>query len=268
MGIYDQSYRKFEGRLQGRIGRIHTIYRHEFIRRIKNKWVLALLIFTWAICVLIVFTGEPSLAKFIGYILTTFFWLLLFTSVVGGPILAEDQQYNVITLYLSRPMQRLDYFLGKYLTLFALISLIALLPNIIISVYIIGIKYDVSGEQFNYYNFSSYLIILGFLMTFVFTNIGMAISALTKNYKFAIGGIFTFLFFSNLISLVFSGLYDKIMYFSIWGNFLIIYSKWNDIMDNSFIDFDSNISFAILLIISIICIIIIWIRINRMEISE
>lgn len=264
MGIYKQTYRKFEGKLQGRFQRIITIFKNEFIRRLKNKWILALLLLSWIVGIFPIITG----GAFIAFFVLSFIWLLLFTSAVGGPIIAEDFQYNAITLYLSRPLERVDYFIGKYLTLFALTSLIALLPNIFISGYIIGILYGTSTESFDYYTFSYSLIAIGLLMTFVFTNIGMAFSAMTNNYKYAAGGIFTVLFFSNILSIALSNLYNDIIYCSIWGNFMIIFSHLNNFTDNNQAGYDGNISFGILMFISIICLLIVWLRIQRAEISE
>jgi len=264
MGIYKQGYRKFEGKLQGRFGRIMTIFKNEFIRRLKNKWVLALLLLAWVLGFLpTILTGG-----FMFFFVTGFIWILLFTAVAGGPIIAEDIEYNAITLYFSRPIERMDYFIGKYLTLFALISLIALLPNIFISAYVVGMLYGTSTEGFDYYTFGYSLIGIGILMTFVFTNLGMAFSALTKNFKYAAGGIFTVIFFSNIISIVLSNLYRNIIYCSIWSNFLIIFNKFNDFRDNDALDFDPIISFGILMLISIICLIIIWFRIYKAEVSE
>lgn len=264
MGIYKQGYRKFEGTLQGRMGRIFTIFKNEFIRRLRNKWVLALLLLSWVLGFL------PTILSgaFILFFITGFIWILLFTAVVGGPIIAEDFQYNAITLYLSRPIERIDYFIGKYLTLFALISLIALLPNIFISAFIIGTLYGTSTSGFDYYTFAGSLILIGFLMTFVFTNLGMAFSSMTKNYKYAAGGIFTVIFFSNIISITLSNLYNDIIYCSIWSNFLIILSSLNDFGENGGMEFNANISFGILMLISLICLLIIWLRIYKAEISE
>ena len=133
MGIYKEGYRKFEGSLHGWWWRVFTIFKNEFKRRLKNKWVIIMIVLSWVIGILPILFGVP----FIAFFVISFVWLVLPTAILGGPILSEDFQYNSITLYLSRPLNRLDYFLGKYLTLFALISLIALLPNIFISGYII-----------------------------------------------------------------------------------------------------------------------------------
>jgi ABC-type transport system involved in multi-copper enzyme maturation permease subunit len=265
MGIYQERYRKFEGRLQGRLGRIYTIFNNEFIWKLKNRWVITILILAWAIDVLFTLMS----GNFMFFFILSFIWLLLFPAIVGGPILAEDFRYNSISLYLSRPLKKMDYFLGKYLTLFGLIALIAVLPNIIIAIFVVGTLYGAPTETFDYYQFAYALIGIGFLMTFVFTNIGIAFSAMTDNYKYASGGIFAFLFFSNVLSLALANLYDKIMYLSIWADFMIIFSSWADTgQENGFVDTDPNISMAILLIISIICLLIVFIRIKRADLSE
>jgi hypothetical protein len=96
----------------------------------------------------------------------------------------------------------------------------------------------------------------------------MAFSAMTKNHKYASGGIFAFLFFSNILSLALSNLYEDIIYCSIWANFMILFADWSSVGNNTSVDFDSNVSLAILMIISIICLIIVWIKIQRVELSE
>ncbi len=264
MGIHKQTYRKYEGKLKGRANRIITIFKNEFKRLLKNIWVKIILLIAWGIDIFVILVG----GNFPAFFILTFIWLLFYTAVTGGLIIAEDLHFNAITLYLSRPIQRLDYFLGKYFALFGLISLVSLLPNILIGSFIIGMLYGSPTDDFDYYRFTYSLIGIGFLMTFVFTNIGIAFSTLTKNYKYAIGGIFTFLFFSNILSLALQNLYDDIMYFSIWANLMITFTVWNGLEDNSFIDFDGNISLAILIFISIICLIIVWFQIRRLEISE
>ncbi len=265
MGIYQESYRRFEGKLQGRLSRVYTILHNEFMWKLKNKWILVILILAWGIDVLFTLMS----GNFMMFFILSFIWLLLFPSIVGGPILAEDFRHNAISLYLSRPLNKLDYFLGKYFTLFFLIALISILPNIIISVFIVGSFYGTSTDAFDYYRFAFALIGIGILMAFVFTNIGLAFSAMTNNHKYASGGIFAFLFFSNVLSLALSNLYDKIMYCSIWANFMLIFSSWVDESgENSFVGLDANIGLAILMIISFICILIVYLRIHRAELSE
>jgi hypothetical protein len=105
-------------------------------------------------------------------------------------------------------------------------------------------------------------------MTFVFTNIGMAFSVMTNNYKYASGGIFSFLFFSNVLSIALSNLRDEAFYFSIWANLLRVFSAWNGISDNSFVVMDADISLSILGFISLICLLLVWFKIRRVELSE
>lgn len=264
MGIYKEQYRKFEGKVQGRAGRIYTIFYNEFTRRLKNRWALALLLLAWGISLIPILTGSDIFAYFI----LSFIWLLLFTAVVGGPILAEDVQYNNITLYLSRPLQKLDYFFGKYLTLFGLISLLALLPNLVIAALLIGTNYNNPNNEFDYMKVAYTFIGVGVIMTFVFTNIGMAFSSLTNNHKYASGGIFAFIFFSNIMAIALSGLNEYIMYLSIWMNFMIIFTKWIGESGDGFLNMEWEYSIGILVLISLVCLFIIFIKIRKVELSE
>ena len=57
-------------------------------------------------------------------------------------------------------------------------------------------------------------------------------------------------------------------YFSIWANLMITFTEWSDLENSQFMDFDGNISLGILLLISIVSLVIVWIRIRKLEISE
>lgn len=262
MAIYKQGYREYEGKLRGRVSRIWTIFDAEFNHRIRNKWTIALLVMAW------VFGVFPTIVSgtFFVYFVTVFIWLLIFTTVVGAPLISQDLQYNAITLYLSRPIKRDDYFLGKFVTLFALIALIALLPTIIMAGIMVSVFYDRPDPGFNVNQFALAFIAIGILSTFVFTNIALAISSTTRNYKYAGGGIFAFLFFSNVLALALSFLNKHIQYLSIWFNLMVIADDWQGL--DTMKDFGWATSFTMLVTISMVCMFITWYQIHRAELSR
>ena len=65
MGIYEPTYRRFEGKTVGWKGRVFTIFKNEFSRRLRNKWVLGLLVISWALGVLPILVGAPFFAYFV-----------------------------------------------------------------------------------------------------------------------------------------------------------------------------------------------------------
>lgn len=64
-------------------------------------------------------------------------WLNLFPTflialVVGSGSIAADNRANALLVYLSKPITKLDYLLGKWIGLFILIGAVALLPSLLL----------------------------------------------------------------------------------------------------------------------------------------
>src|SRR5699024_6634369 len=61
-----------------------------------------------------------------------FFSAALFMMVVGCGIIADDLRYRTFQLYFSRPVERWEYMLGKFLALAGLTSLVSVLPALLL----------------------------------------------------------------------------------------------------------------------------------------
>jgi ABC-2 type transport system permease protein len=54
--------------------------------------------------------------------------ILLVTLLIGAGIIANDNRANALIMYLSKPITRLDYLLGKWLTIFLLVTVVIMVP--------------------------------------------------------------------------------------------------------------------------------------------
>jgi ABC-2 type transport system permease protein len=143
MPIYEQAYRKYEARLPLRPVRFWPITR-EALRLILAKRVfIGLLIFAWSpflfrVGQIWLFTQFPESGRLLpvdGRLFGEFLnWqvglgLTAIVSVFGGAgLIANDLRTGAILVYLSRPLTRCDYVLGKLGVLLALNLSITLVP--------------------------------------------------------------------------------------------------------------------------------------------
>lgn len=129
-----------------------------------------------------------------------YLWLIFLSSVAGAGLLANDKRYNSISLYLSRPITKIDYVLGKALALFLFLWLVTIVPALIL--YGAGILMESVSIDY----IVSHLWILGsiflsyFFVLTVFTSVSLALSSITKKWMYAGIGIFSFFFFSSILS--------------------------------------------------------------------
>ena len=63
-------------------------------------------------------------------------------TLAGPNLISLDLRYNALPLYLSRPMTRLDYFLGKLGVIAALVAAVAVLPAA--AAYVLGVCFSLN----------------------------------------------------------------------------------------------------------------------------
>lgn len=149
MPIYEQSYRKYEAREALRRARFWPITR-EALRLILSKraflgllamgWMpfLGFVIYVWALTQFgEIAEGMTSALPRGGAVFSQFFkWQmllgLLLTTFGGAGLIANDLRTGAILVYLSRPLTRRDYVLGKLAVLLALNLSVTLVPGLLL----------------------------------------------------------------------------------------------------------------------------------------
>jgi len=278
MGIHDQGYRTFKGKIGGRFDRIWAIFIQDFTFRIKQRWTIVLMILTYTLGVLptvlltyfmfipaIIFGDENPDVIFLLYFSLLFIWVIIYTSFVGSSIISNDMRNNAVILYFSRPLTQLDYFLGKFLSLFTLVLMVTLIPGLLISVSILGLTTETLLELIDIPRTVFTFIAISIVVAVCLTSVAILVSTLTKKNLYAGVGIFTIIFFSSLIAEFFSTIiHDNFMYVSIWTNFQIIADDWSGI--DSFYQYDWYISSIVVLAFTIVPLVLTWRMIKRVEV--
>jgi ABC-2 type transport system permease protein len=174
MPIFDQGYQHWKGPLSGHAWRWLAIARHGVRVQLQGRAVRILLLLAWLPALALVVAlalwglveqGAESVVGFLRPILPpgvaadppayraavwtlaySFFFkaqmfsLMLLVVVVGPNLISRDLRFNALPLYFSRPLGRLDYFLGKLGVIAALVAAVAVGPAL--AAYALGVCFS------------------------------------------------------------------------------------------------------------------------------
>lgn len=176
MPIFDQGYQHWNGPLAGHAWRWLAITRQGVRAQWKNKWVrfavitglLPALILSAMLIIYGLFEQKsdlltPFLALFqnlpeairegprayrrdiwtlaFHYFFTLqIFFSMLIVLLVGPDLISQDLRFNAIPLYFSRPLRRIDYFLGKLGVIAFFIGLVTAVP--VLLAYSLGLAFS------------------------------------------------------------------------------------------------------------------------------
>ncbi|MFW9924426.1 MAG: ABC transporter permease [Candidatus Thorarchaeota archaeon] len=159
MSVFDRSYRKYEGELKGRLFRIWSIAISSFRVQYSGKKAIILSIlcnlttlsFTLMLVFFAIFTpssitniffrqffGSLDLALFIIIMFTfnpgSIFMPLVFISALNSGAISNDRKHNSLALYMSKPIGRMEYCVGKGISVFLVSSFVTYIPWLIFMV--------------------------------------------------------------------------------------------------------------------------------------
>jgi ABC-2 type transport system permease protein len=180
MPIFDQGYQHWQGTLQGQAWRWLPITLQGARTQLKNRWVrfgvlaalapallLAAFLAVWSLFeknsslltpFLFFFQNLPEALKAGPRGYRTAFWTLAFRQffgiqlffsmilvlLIGPDLISKDLRFNAIPLYLSRPVRRFEYFLGKLGVIAAYLSVVTIAPVIVAFALGFGFGLDLS----------------------------------------------------------------------------------------------------------------------------
>ena len=109
-------------------------------------------------------------------------WIILLSVFVGSGLISRDLQTGSLRLYLSRPITRLDYYLGKFSVLGVFIGLITFVPGLLLL-----LLHAVTSEDFSVFGGRALDLILAVSVGYVLVacSITLALSALTESPRIA-----------------------------------------------------------------------------------
>lgn len=195
--VYDRGYKHYDGQRLGRRHAFSALIRYSISRSlgIKKRWtakIVPIILYVVAAGTVLILIGIESFlpdtetmsyADFFGFI---FVILGMFVATIAPEMLCPDRRENVLTLYFSRAITRLDYVLAKLsataiLTLtisFVPVALLWLFRQLLADAPLSALKDNV--DQFGK------LAITGTMIAFYLGAIGLAIASFTGRKAIAV----------------------------------------------------------------------------------
>lgn len=240
MAVYERAYRAYVGPTTEAWSRFLVIVRYAFQDAFASKLFVGFFVacFAWPLaCAVVIYLHynidalailEISALDII-QIDTTFFRLgvvrpqsvmaFLLILIVGPALVSPDLRNNALPLYLSRPLNKTDYVLGKFIVLASLASAVTWVPTLLLFFlqgFLAGEGWLFDNARIGFATLFSFIVWITVLSVFA-----LAISAWVKWKPWA-----RILFLGILFTFSALGQIFKLIYGTWWGSFLVL----NDIM--------------------------------------
>lgn len=220
MPIFDQGYRHWEGKLSGHAWRWLTITRHGVRAHLKNRWVRLVTLFALvpalALGAFLILWGlveqksglvAPFLPMFQGLLgpeglegpkafrITVWtiayqfffgfqlFFAMILVVLIGPGLISQDLRFNAIPLYFSRPLRRVDYFVGKLGIIGFFLILVAVVPALL--AYVLGIGFSLDPSvAWETARVVAAAVVYGLVIVVSAGTLMLAISSLSRNSRY------------------------------------------------------------------------------------
>ena len=195
MPIHDQSYRHYSG-LRAVAGRSWLVIAWAGIRTfMKKRAFLGLMLFGLAPFVvravqLWISSNypqasilAPSAETFRQFLEQQGFFVFVITVYVGAGLIANDRRANALQIYLSKPLMRSEYIIGKLAVLFSFLALVTLVPALLLL--LLKVMFDGSFLFLRNNLFLIPAITVGALLQIILASFTMlALSSLSKSARY------------------------------------------------------------------------------------
>jgi ABC-type transport system involved in multi-copper enzyme maturation permease subunit len=194
--IHDQTYRRYLGtRLP--VGRTWTVIAGEGIRAMMAKRAfLILLIVAWipfVVRAVQIYIGAnyPQAGAFVSVDPRTFrdfldqqgAFIFFVTIYVGSGLIASDRRANALQIYLSKPLLRAEYIVGKLLILVSFLLSITLLPAVLLILLQVAFAGNVDFLKNNFYVVPA-IVLASLVKVLVASFTMLALSSLSKSSRY------------------------------------------------------------------------------------
>jgi ABC-2 type transport system permease protein len=204
--IYDLGYRGYDGPRLGRRHAIRALFAHSLkvcygIGRGGRAKLAPIILGAFAIIPAIVGVGVLALARqmgapggvveeaspikhdtYFGIIATL---VMLFCAAQVPEVLGRDQRYNLLSLYFSRALRRVDYAVARLAGIVAAILVFVLLPQAIIFLGLVLSAPDVGAELGKELAFLPPILAQGALVSVLLGSVSAAIASFTPRRLYA-----------------------------------------------------------------------------------
>ena len=292
--IFNSVYRPWRGTLGPRWARNYAIYRHHVYGIVTSKghryyhpfirlavlFILISSMSTLGFLILGSLIGEPEImrpfglnrnniyAKILGFFPRNALWWPLLTALIIGGMISEDRAHGTSAIYFSRPINRLDYAIMKYLSVASILGGVILLTYV--SYYSLAIVVEGHGWAYLFDSFPLFISGLGIsiILIFTYTSIGMALSSVSKGKFFPAVGFLSIILGTKLVAFLIDSLFERsIVYIlSPYDNLAHIGQLVMGI--NSGYDHPVAFSAVSLLAMNVVSLYIISVRVNSLEVTR
>jgi ABC-2 type transport system permease protein len=219
--IFDQGYQHWSGQLAGHAWRWLAITRHGVRVGRSNRILRVFLLLAWLPAIALAFMlcvwgllerksdivapiipflaflqpemiADPRLYRLeiwtlcYHYFLMIEMWLSMILILIVGPsLISQDLRFNALPLYFSRPLRRIDYFLGKLGIIVAFLGMVIIVPSII--AYVLGLLFslDISIIRDTFRLLLS-SILYGLIIATSAGLLVLALSSLSRNSRYVV----------------------------------------------------------------------------------
>ena len=210
MPIHDQSYRHFEG-AKAPPGRAWlVIAKAGIVSMIRKRLFLGLLFASWMPFLVgaaqIYFSSNfpqmamlaPTAQTFRTFLATQDGFVFFMTIYVGAGLIANDRRANALQIYLSKPLLRSEYIVGKAAVLFTFLMLVTWVPGILLLILQVLFKGSFEFMKNNLFLFPA-ITVASVLQALLATFTMLALSSLSKSSRY-VGILYAgILFFTGAI---------------------------------------------------------------------
>jgi ABC-2 type transport system permease protein len=217
MPIHDLSYRHWSGEWTSHPYRWWVITRQGIGLLVQKKRFLVLMILSalpflvrTVMLYLSTIMGKAGIIKVDAHFFEQFltqqnFFTFIIAIYAGSGLIANDLKANALQIYLSKPITRRDYVIGKLGVLVFFLALPTLVPGILLFLLAVIFESNMTFFEQNYWAIGP---IIGYSLVIIFSYalIIMALSSLTHSRRFAGINFAAIFFFSQVLYGILSGI--------------------------------------------------------------
>ena len=196
MPIHDQSYRRYKGGKAAPGRAWSVIARAGIMTMVRKRIFMGLMLFAWLPFVvravqIYVASNYPQTAALLSPDAKMFrdfleqqnFFVFVMTIYAGAGLIAQDRRANALQIYLSKPLMRTEYIVGKAAVLFAFIMLVTWVPGILLLFLQVMFKGSFEFLRANLFLFPA-ITIAALLQALLATFTMLALSSLSKSTRY------------------------------------------------------------------------------------
>jgi ABC-2 type transport system permease protein len=203
MAVYKRTYRGYAGSLTETWSRFLVLFRYSWRSASRTKFLTAFCFFFPLLCLLGIYANDHMSAfNFLGQrsgpllkIDGRFFLIFLdvqcalafiLTAFIGPGLISPDLANGALTLYLCRPLSRLEYVLGKMSVLAIVLSWITWIPGLVL----FFVQASLSGWDWMIHNFwiATGIVLGSWIWILSLSLLALALSAWVK-WRIAAGAL-------------------------------------------------------------------------------